>query len=257
MELLREARRPVHWWVREHLPPTGRKAARRLVDSTLGPTFGSLQKVTLTPHHIAVTFDDGPAPAVTPRLLDALARRATQATFFLLVAPAERDARLVTRMVADGHEVALHGLDHRRLTDLAGPALDRHLREGRDRLEQVAGQPVRLVRPPFGSQTVKTFRAIRRAGLQSVVWSRDLQDWIDQEPEDLARRAEAQVSAGDIVLLHETLADDRGPAPSTTFDRAVAAEMVLSALQRRGLASTTVSKLIEPGRPVRTAWFRP
>ena len=216
-----------------------------------------MHRVAGAAHHVALTFDDGPSPVVTPRLLDTLAARSARATFFVLVEPAERHGHLVARMVAEGHEVALHGRDHRRLTELDGPALDHHLREGRDRLEQVAGVTVRWLRPPFGAQTVTTFRAIRRAGLEPVVWNRDLQDWVDQRPEDIAARADSEIAPGDIVLLHEVLADDTGSSPRTHFDRPRAADLVLARLAQRGLASTTVGDLAHRGRVVRTAWFRP
>lgn len=223
----------------------------------MATALGSLQRVAGAAHHVALTFDDGPSPAVTPMLLDTLAARSARATFFVLVEPAERHGHLVRRMIAEGHEVALHGRDHRRLTDLDGPALDHHLRDGRDRLEQVAGTPVRWLRPPFGAQTVRTYRAIRRAGLDPVVWSRDLQDWVEQRPEDIASRADSEIAPGDIVLLHETLADDAGSSPVTSFDRPRAADLVLAGLARRALASTTISDLVRRGRVVRTAWFRP
>ena len=221
----------------------------------MATALGSLHRVAGAAQHVALTFDDGPSPDVTPRLLDTLAARSARVTFFVLVQPAERHEHLVARMVAEGHEVALHGLDHRRLTELDGPALDHHLREGRDRLEQVAGARVRWLRPPFGAQTVRTFRAIRRAGLGPVVWSRDLQDWVDQRPEDIATRANSEIAPGDIVLLHEVLADDT--SSRTQFDRPCAADLVLARLGRRGLVSTTVGDLAQRGRAVRTAWFRP
>lgn len=219
--------------------------------------LGSLHRVAGAADQIALTFDDGPSPDATPRLLDILAARSARATFFVLVDPAEQHEHLVARIVAEGHEVALHGRDHRRLTELDGPVLDEHLREGRDRLEQVVGAAVRWIRPPFGAQTVRTFRAIRRAGLAPVVWNRDLQDWVDQRPEDIATRAGAEIEPGDIVLLHELLADDTGSVPRTHFDRPRAAELVLARLAQRGLASTTVGDLAHRGRAVRTAWFRP
>src|SRR6185503_9277869 len=105
----------------------------------------------------ALTYDDGPEPGETDAVLDALAEAGVRATFFQLVYRAEAYPDLVRRVVAAGHEVALHGIDHARLTELPTAEVRRRLNEGKQRLERVAGQPVRLFRPAYGSQTIRTY----------------------------------------------------------------------------------------------------
>jgi peptidoglycan/xylan/chitin deacetylase (PgdA/CDA1 family) len=244
--------------VRGHLSPAERRLVRRTVDALAAPAVGSIRGVRAPGSKVAITFDDGPDADVTPRLLDVLAAEDVRATFFLLVNRAEIRPDLVRRIVAAGHEVGLHGWDHQRLTARPAAVLTRHLDEARARLEAIAGQPVRFLRPPFGAQNLRTYVAARRAGLEVVVWSADAMDWVDQRVDEVAARAAAQVEPGGILLLHEVLeADGVRPSPVTSFDRAEAARAVITALRQRGRDVTSVGELLAGGKPRRTAWFRP
>lgn len=144
-------RSPAYWRVQERLSPAGRRLARRVVDAIASGALGSVRGGRPAGATVAVTFDDGPDPATTPRLLDLLAEEGGRATFFVLAGRAEAHPELVGRLVAEGHEVGLHGPDHRPLTSLPTGDLTAHLRAGRDRLAAVLGRPVTLFRPPYGS----------------------------------------------------------------------------------------------------------
>ena len=152
---------------------------------------------------VGLTFDDGPDPEVTDRLLDALAGEGVHATFFFLLDSAEAAPDLVRRTRAEGHEVGLHGLDHRRLTTLPGAEVRDHLRAGRDRLTAVSGIAPRWFRPPFGGQNLRSYVEARRAGMDVVVWTAEGEDWVDRPAEAIAERAVRRAAPGGIVLLHE------------------------------------------------------
>jgi peptidoglycan/xylan/chitin deacetylase (PgdA/CDA1 family) len=245
----------ITWKVRAALPPERRAALRRATDTWVGP-LGSVRGATAA-HTVGLTFDDGPGPWTGP-ILDTLSAHGATATFFVLVARAEAEPALVRRMVAEGHEVALHGLDHQRLTTLPAGAVRAHIAEGRRRLERVTGAPVRWFRPPYGSQTPRTLAAARRCGLRVVVWSCDADDWIDHEPAHIAELALGRVQAGGILLLHDGFeSDDAAPLPEPTFDRAEALGRLLAGLRERDLRAGTVGELLAAGRTRRTAWFRP
>ncbi|HZU71679.1 MAG TPA: polysaccharide deacetylase family protein, partial [Acidimicrobiales bacterium] len=182
-----------------------------------------------------------------------------RATFFLLVEQAQANDALVARIVADGHEVGLHGLDHRRLTRMAVADLAGHIRAGRHALEAVVGRPLRWFRPPFGSQSFASWRAALAVGLTPVVWSIDVQDWIDQPPEVLVSRARRDAACGGILLLHDLLAsdpDDPTTEASTGFDRAATIGAVVSGLRSDGWDLTSVGDLLRGRRVWRSVWFR-
>lgn len=204
---------------------------------------------------VALTFDDGPDPEVTPRLLDLLARRRAPATFFLLSEKANRRPDLVRRIAADGHEVALHFDRHDKIPDLPPAVVRRRMKTARASLEAIAG-PVRLFRPPFGSQNVASYLMARSVGLQVVGWTASAQDWEEQTPAMAARRATFNLRAGDILLMHDGL--ELGPGESgSTFDRVRMVELILDTMRGRGLRPSTVGDLVAQGGARTAPWFRP
>jgi peptidoglycan/xylan/chitin deacetylase (PgdA/CDA1 family) len=228
----------------------------------LAPVLGSWNAGT-APGRVALTLDDGPDPVVTPALIDVLAELDVRATFFLLTLRAEAHPRLADRLVAAGHEIALHGLDHRRVSTMTGAQAEGYLADARDRLQQVTGTAVTMFRPPYGSQSVRSVRAAGRLGLRIVVWNGDAADWEDRPGADVAEAAIQACRPGGILLFHERLEPDpRHPdpergAPQTSFDRpAVITELVRGA-RARGLQPCSVGELAAAGKMLRTAWLRP
>lgn len=242
--------------LRRHLGVRQRRAVRRVVDPFLAP-IGSVRGVVGVADAVALTFDDGPDPVATPAVLDALARAGATATFFVLVERAEADRDLIARVRAGGHEIGLHGIDHTRLTTLAPAEVERRVREGRERLEVVTGVPVRWFRPPFGSQSIATYRAARRAGVDVVAWAAEGADWEGAPPREIAARLLARVEPGTVLLLHDGLVPDPPDAPVPVVDRGEVASAVLEGLAARGVRGQSVGELTAAHKIARTAWFRP
>lgn len=249
--------RSLVWGLRNRLTPRQRSALRTATDEALA-FVGSVKGARTAERVVALTYDDGPDPAGTAAVLDALAAHGATATFFQLVHRAERHPDLVRRVLEEGHEIALHGLDHSRLTALPVDVVRRTLGEARRRLEDVAGAPVRWFRPPYGAQTLATYRAATRAGLTPVVWGPTVADWQDGTPADVAARPAARPRPGQVVLLHDAFEAPAGdPTPAPTFDRGEVTHAYLERLAREGYRGTSVSGLLTLGRTWRTAWFRP
>jgi peptidoglycan/xylan/chitin deacetylase (PgdA/CDA1 family) len=247
---------PWYWWVRRRLPRGARARVRRAVDLTWRARAGSVVGAATPTPTVGLTFDDGPDPEVTERLLNTLRDQDIRATFFFLAGHAEALPDLARRVVAEGHEVGLHGADHRRLTTLAPRAVAAHIRDGRDRLAAVTGSQPVWFRPPFGAQSLRTYVAARRAGLDVVVWSADGADWLDDPAEEIAARAQ-RVEAGGILLLHERAGPEPGERQvSLRFDPVEVADRVVEGLRRRGLEPVPVGELVAGGAR-RTVWFRP
>jgi peptidoglycan/xylan/chitin deacetylase (PgdA/CDA1 family) len=243
------------WKLRSMLSASGRQRVRRLADRMLSP-LGSINGVTGPSHSVAVTFDDGPDEMVTPRMLDLLARRGAHATFFVLTERVARHPDLVRRMVAEGHEVALHADRHERLTEIPVLEMKRRITAARDLLERVGRQPVRFFRPPFGAQSPATYLIARACGFEVVVWGPFARDWVDGPAETVAARGLMNLNGGDVLLMHDGMERPAGE-PMPTFDRVRVMEMILDGLTTRGLHPVTVGALIASGEPRRTVWFRP
>jgi len=189
-------------------------------------------------------------------VLDALAARGVCATFFVVVTRAEAAPEIVRSVLAAGHEIGLHGLDHRRPTTLAKGAFDGWLREGRRRLEQVCGRAVRWYRPPYGAQSFRTYRAARRSGLDVVVWSADVEDWLDHAPSQIAHLARERVAPGGILLMHDAYQGEPGDDRPPSFDRCEVVDGVLEKLEEENLRPVPIGRLVEASPVHRTAWFR-
>ena len=168
---------------------------------------------------MVLTYDDGPEPGGTDRVLAELGRAGATATFFVLLTRVRLHPGLLAETMQAGHEIALHGYDHVRPTAVDRTLFARRLREARAALEDQTQRPVRWYRPPYGAQSRATWDEVMRARLTPVLWSLHLRDWLPiRDAEKLSDLREASGS-GHIVLAHDgyaTLIDgvDDGPAPA-------------------------------------------
>jgi peptidoglycan/xylan/chitin deacetylase (PgdA/CDA1 family) len=205
-----------------------------------------------------LTYDDGPTPDVTDRLLSVLAAAGATATFFVLLTRVRASPGLFREVLSAGHEVALHGPDHLRLTSLPPEAHAARFRDGRAELEDLAGVEVRWSRPPYGAQDVASWRAAREAGLQPVLWSVSCLDWETHPHEDHLAELRSADPAGAIVLLHDGFADERdgvddGPPPSV--DRVALTRAVLEEVAAADLATCSLGSGLDQGEPVYRRWL--
>ncbi|MEV5002868.1 polysaccharide deacetylase family protein [Nocardioides sp. LML1-1-1.1] len=180
---------------------------------------------------VALTFDDGPSPRVTPGLVRELQRLHVPATFFMVgrnVAAHPETARLVQRA---GLTVGNHTWSHADLRTLSGPQVRRELARTRQALVRAGVRPSRLARPPYGALDSEARRALRREGLVPVLWTIDSRDWADGSTRVIARRILRALRPGDnVVLQHDGVA--RSP-----LSVAAVAEVVTKA-RRRGYCFT-------------------
>ena len=165
--------------------------------------FGPTIRRTGSASTIALTFDDGPNPAVTPRLLDVLNRNGAQATFFLIGQWVRAAPSLAREIAARGHTVGNHTDTHPALTFLSPAAIRRELTQCDEAIEVATGEKPRWIRPPFGFRSPLLGGIVRARGDAGVVmWSCWARDWRPQPPEPVIRRLRGS-RGGDIVLLHD------------------------------------------------------
>jgi peptidoglycan/xylan/chitin deacetylase (PgdA/CDA1 family) len=220
---------------------------------------GSVRGICTRLPHAVLTYDDGPDPVGTERVLDALAASGATATFFVLLDRVDKYRTLLHETVAQGHEIALHGIDHRRLTKFPAAEVGARVGAGKRRLEDELGKPIRWFRPPYGAQTPATWLAIRRAGLEPVLWGPTAWDWLDAPVAELAERAMERMSQGSILLAHDGYAsdpDEPSGRPAPGFDRGELTTLVLEALSGRGLSGVSLADALREGVADRWAWFR-
>jgi peptidoglycan/xylan/chitin deacetylase (PgdA/CDA1 family) len=155
--------------------------------------------------HVALTFDDGPDRASTPRFLRLLDRTGTRATFFLLGSMLDRDPELGREIVAAGHEVAVHGWAHTCLLWRPPRATFHDIARARDRIEGVTDTPVRWYRPPYGVLTTSSLITCRRLGLSPRLWTAWGRDWeAGATASSILTTVTRTLTGGGTVLLHDS-----------------------------------------------------
>ncbi|HZJ10619.1 MAG TPA: polysaccharide deacetylase family protein [Trueperaceae bacterium] len=223
-----------------------RRAARRLRHLVLAGRFGAIVGVNTTLPMVALTFDDGPHPEFTPRLIETFAKHGARATHFLVGASAAARPDLVNALVDAGHVVANHGYAHRSLVRLGPRERYEELAAGRAALLPHVSS---LMRPPYGHYDLASARTARALGMRCVLWTKHLRDWEPSTAEELQARLEAALKPGAIILLHEALftatADDQQDREPLLAAIAVVLER-LSGKVRFG----TVPELLAQGAPV-------
>jgi peptidoglycan/xylan/chitin deacetylase (PgdA/CDA1 family) len=205
----REARRPVRWaaW----LASTAAGAAL----AHAGPGITGIGPVRMLafrrlagqgdPGHVALTFDDGPDPESTPEFARLLAERGVRATFFMLGSMVAKAPGLAAEIAAAGHEVGVHGFDHRYLT-VRGPRATRSdLTRATDLIADVTGKRPTLFRPPYGVLTGPALLTARELGLTPVLWGSWGREWAPgASPASVLQTLLRGLDGGVTVLLHDS-----------------------------------------------------
>ncbi|MCL2660317.1 MAG: polysaccharide deacetylase family protein, partial [Acidobacteriaceae bacterium] len=167
-------------------------AAGSLAYAALAPEsqiFGATLIAPRRPGEIALTFDDGPNPAATPRLLEVLARHNVRVTFFLLGRFVQAQPGLVRETAAAGHLIGSHSMTHPWLPFVSNARVRQELVDSNAVLEDTLGAPIRFLRPPHGARRPYVLRAARELGLIPVQWNIICGDWNPVAPETILARA--------------------------------------------------------------------
>jgi cellulose synthase/poly-beta-1,6-N-acetylglucosamine synthase-like glycosyltransferase/peptidoglycan/xylan/chitin deacetylase (PgdA/CDA1 family) len=193
------------------------------------------------PHTIALTFDDGPDPVWTPKVLDVLRAQKVKATFFVVGTEAAKYPALVRRIQAEGHQLGVHTFTHANLGEIPGWRESLELRETQLVLAGTAGVTSSLLRPPYSAVNDEIanadWRGLRRAreqGYLTVLSTLDSKDWARPGAGAIVKRATPRTSAGQIVLMH-----DAGGDRSQTV---AALRVLVPRLKARGFRFGTVTE---------------
>ncbi len=197
-------------------------------------------------NHVALTFDDGPG-LDTAAVLDVLKQQGVSATFFVVAEEAAQHPVVVQRMVAEGHEVALHGRRHRSALLMSPWTTWREIAQGRALVASVTGRPPHFYRPPWGHHNLVTWLAPSFLGLRRVLWSIAPDDWrSDRPPGAIARHVVRYALPGAVVVLH-----DGGGDRSRTV---AALPPMIAGLRSLGLDLVTLGGLREERAWVKKVW---
>ncbi len=153
---------------------------------------------------MALSFDDGPDPHTTPKLLDLLGEKGIVATFFLIGEKVARHRCIVERIVKGGHGLGNHTYTHSEPSETSSPRFLEEIRRTKDLLEEISGDPCRLVRPPKGELSVAKQLGLWREGMTTVLWNVDPRDYRMRSMEQARSWGVSyRPRGGDIILLHD------------------------------------------------------
>jgi peptidoglycan/xylan/chitin deacetylase (PgdA/CDA1 family) len=172
----------------------------------LGPNMLRLPEAAAARGEIALTFDDGPDPAVTPEVLDILDRYHAKASFFCIGDKAAAHPDIVREIARRGHSVENHSLRHSHFFGFYGlSALRRDLAGAQNIVGAITGRPPAFFRSPMGIRNPFLDPVVARLGLRYVAWTRRGFDAVKRDPEAVLTRLVRGLAAGDILLLHDRI----------------------------------------------------
>ena len=232
-----------HWWrwtgcalIANHLVLTGFGLWPR--SRALGPNWTALPAAAAARGEVAITFDDGPDPDVTPQVLSILAERRARATFFCIGERVARYPHIARDCVLQGHALENHSYAHEHWFSLLGSgALYRELRRAQQGIERASGIAPVFFRAPAGLRNALLEPVLQRLGLQLASWTRRGFDTVNRDAERVLQRLSRPLAAGDILLLHD------GHAARTRAGAPVVLEVLprlLDAIERLGLRTVTL-----------------
>lgn len=186
---------------------------------------------------IALTFDDGPHPLYTEKILNLLEKYDAKATFFVIGENLELYKDTVKRAVAAGHEIGNHTYTHPHLSALSEEELFREIEQNERLIEAMTEKPTSLFRPPEGYCGRAVRSLIKERGYRAILWDVDTRDWAGVPAQEIIKTVQETVYPGSILLFH-----DYGGKQSATL---TALSSLLPWLQAKGYRFVTVSELLD------------
>ena len=191
-------------------------------------------RVKVNGPYVAMTFDDGPHPVHTPKLLEILKRRNIRATFYVVGTNARRYPQILRRMIAEGHEIGNHTVTHKHISKINLEQVRKEVLGCQQAIMAACGVKPRTFRPPGGHTNDRLKVWLHKEfNYSTIIWAVDPQDWKRPGPAVVAQRIISNTSAGSIILAHDI------HAPTI-----VAMPQALDGLLARGYRFVTVSQLI-------------
>lgn len=214
-----------HWRVSASLPGT----------TTHTPSNASAQFKVVGKKVVALTFDDGPWPTTTARIVRALKKGDAQATFFMLGSQIGRHKKLARSVAAGGNAIGVHSWNHAIMPRRSSATNLRDLKRCKKAVRSATGVTARWFRPPYGSTSTRLRKTVGKAGLRQVIWSVDTLDWKHRSASSVVSRALSGTRNGSVILMH-----DGGGSRKAT---AAAVPTIIRRLRARGYDFVTLDEL--------------
>jgi len=204
-----------------------------------GRTFIGLERGS---PYVALTYDDGPNDPWTLRLLEVLDRHSVKATFFVLGRFVQQKPQIVRALAAAGHVIANHSWDHPRLIFASNSELRRQVEQTQSAIFDACGLTPSLFRPPYGGRRPGTLSAVRKLGLEPIMWNVTCYDWKATSADKVVAHAQRQIRGGDVILMHDGDQRAMGADRRHTVE---ASDRLISHYKQEGYEFVTIPEMMD------------
>ncbi len=205
---------------------------------------GTIYKVDVAEKVVALTFDDGPSPEWTPKILDELKKADVKATFFMIGEYVEKYPLIAKRVADEGHDIGNHSYDHKVLIYYRMKTLEREINQAEKVIQNVTGIKTKYFRPPKAWITYKEKEKIREMGYEIVLWTLNSKDWVTFDDRYIVRFLVHNVQPGEIILFH----DGGGVFSTQGGDRHQTVQTIprlVEKLREKGYRFVTITELLK------------
>ena len=185
---------------------------------------------------IALTFDDGPHPIYTDKILDVLEKHDVKATFFAIGINAENYPAPLLRAFEEGHEIGNHTYNHKNLRNMKYESMLMEVSDASKKIYDLTDYGVNLIRPPQGAMNAQFLSMAEELGYRIVLWDVDTRDWAHPTVGEIVENVTANTKDGAIILMHDFIGKN-SPTPE-------ALRQIIPRLRASGYEFVTVSELL-------------
>jgi len=193
---------------------------------------------------VALTFDDGPSPVWTPKILDELRKANIKATFFMVGEHVAKYPEIARRVAEEGHEIGNHTYDHHVLLYYALEELEKEIKDTERIIQKATGKTTRYFRPPKAWLTAREKKKIEELGYKVILWSLNSKDWVTFDDKYIVKYIVRNIKPGDIILFH----DSGGVFSTEGGDRDETVRtipLLVDALTKKGYRFATLTELLD------------
>ena len=200
-------------------------------------------RVRIKENLVALTFDDGPHPEFTKKLLDLFKERGIKATFFVTGEKIEKYRDIVKRMIAEGHELGNHSYSHKNLIFKKKNMIIEEIERTDKLLRELGVRSDIHFRPPFGRLSFTAFTVLTSLNKKVIMWNVPTKDYKESDPKVILKKIYKRIKPGSIIVLHDSGVERTGKK----IDRQatiIAVKQLIEELPKKGYEFRTVSELI-------------
>jgi len=211
---------------------------------------GTIYRVQTNKKHVVLTFDDGPSPIWTPKILDELKNENIKATFFMIGHHVQKYPEIAKRVAQEGHTIGNHGYAHSVMLYYKPAEIEEEIKYTEHVIKEITGVTTKYFRPPKAwlRRTIK--EKIKSMGYETVLWSLNSKDWVSFNHKTITRYISKHIKNGDILLFH-----DSGNVTSTEGGSRLQTVKTISLLARvlreKGFKFISIEELIDGKQLVR------